>query len=120
MSASCSLLPVPEILQVTGEGINAAVHMLFPFSWEQSLAGRTPEAFIQKQNHPLVFVRPDHAPCRLQHFIHSGVLIGVGKTVHSLSVKIILYDLPFPAYLRKSRPDHQRADQPVVCQVDPF
>ena len=70
----------------------AALHnpAVLPLSWEQLAVLPVSEPLVEQQNHTCVLRRTDHAPCRLQYFIHAGIAVRVVETVLSAAVEILL------------------------------
>ena len=75
---------------------------------------------IQQQDDASVLLRPDHPSRRLLYLIHARIYVSIIKSIDPSIVKILLQKLPLPAHLGKPGSYDNRADQPVICKVDPF
>lgn len=87
---------------------------LLPLPWKQPAVARRQEPVVQKRHDSDIIRSPDNPACRLKHFVHARVPVGIVKTIFSVFLEISPNNLPFRADLRQSGSYNQRADQAVL------
>lgn len=82
-------------------------------------AGRT-EALVDQHHHAAVGFAADHPAGRLQDPVHAGIAVSKSEAVAAAVLIIALQQVAFGAESGQAGTDHDRTDQPVAAQVDPF
>ena len=82
-----------------------------PLPGKQGLVVGFQKAVVQQGDHALVRGRADHPAGRLHHFVHTRVLVGVGKALAAVLVEIFPQDLLLHVHLRQPGADHNGPDE---------
>ena len=105
---------LPEVTYSFFYLLNLAHFATAPFPRIHVLIIRLQESFIQKNNYTFVLRCPDNSSGRLEDFIHSRISVCVVKAIALLFVVIIFKYISLNTNLRKTCPNYNCSNKPVI------